>query len=94
MADPVFQELRALNALITSSLDSIESTLRTRGQKFPSPRDPFTLESEAPRNAFDVLLSCQILTAAATQLIAAVQPPGLTTFITAMQVRASGRDLL
>lgn len=87
MTDITFQELRTLNAFITSSLDSIESTLQARGQQFPSPSQPFTPETEAPRNAPDVMVSCQILTAAATQLIAAVRPPGITAITTATQVR-------
>ena len=94
MADVVFQELRALNALITSSLDSIESTMRSRGHRFPSRSELFTPEGEAPRNAPDVMLSCQVLAAAANQLIAAVQPPGMTTFLMAMQVRARMTCLL
>ena len=93
MLDVAFQALRSLNAIITNSLDSIEATLRKNGQQFPSPSQSFTMKSEAPRHAQEILLACDVLSAVATRLIVAVQPPMVTALVAALQVTSFGNLL-
>ncbi|KAI0314822.1 S-adenosyl-L-methionine-dependent methyltransferase [Amylostereum chailletii] len=71
-------ELRSLVQILTSSIDTIEDTLRDSGFDFPSPHTPFTEESEAARYVPAVMDAVANMTAAATQLASYVRPPTMT----------------
>jgi hypothetical protein len=94
--DSTLQELKALSRLISQSIDAIEGTLQSRGQKFPSLSEPFSTESEASRMAADVLDECSVITAAAAQLVAAVRPPTATAMfaITEYQISSALRSAI
>ncbi|KAJ3553485.1 hypothetical protein NM688_g3587 [Phlebia brevispora] len=87
--DPAFQELRALVALISDSLDSMEHTVCSRGQTFPSMHKPYSPESEAARSVPEGLKASSVIVAAASQLIAAVRPPAISALVTALQYHVS-----
>ncbi len=78
--DSALAELRALSNLINPSIDA------SRGEKFPSPYEPVSKETEAPRMAPDVRSAYSNVVAAAAQLIASIRPPASTIVITAIQV--------
>ena len=82
-------DLRALCDLIKSSVDSIEAALDSRSQTFPSPNEPFSLQSEAARMSPDVLGPSSIIVSAAAQLIATVRLPILTLGVSSGAVRDS-----
>lgn len=86
MNDPAFQELRALSALISSSLNTIENLLHSRGHKFPSLHEPYNADSEVGRLAPDVARACSTVVSAAGQLIAAVRTPFATARVAAVEV--------
>ncbi|KAI0314821.1 S-adenosyl-L-methionine-dependent methyltransferase [Amylostereum chailletii] len=71
-------ELRSLVQILTSSIDTIEDTLRDSGLDFPSPHTPFTDESEAARHVPAVMDVVANMTSAATQLASYVRPPTMT----------------
>ena len=84
--DATVQELRSLVALISQSLDTIESTTIAHSATFPSLREPFTQESEAVRSLPEVAGACNVLISAAAQLIASVRSPGMSAIMTGLQV--------
>lgn len=84
--DPALHELKALSRLITRSIESIESTLGSRGEAFPRADEPFAMQTEACRMAPDILQACGVVSSAAAQLIACVRPAGLSLLVTAQQV--------
>lgn len=79
MASPV-SGLRALLAVISKSIDTIEESCRARGLNFPSLDEPFTVESDAARTDPTVQEASTLIAAAAYQLVATVQQPHKTIF--------------
>ena len=84
--DVGLDELRALSRIIQTSIDKLEASLTARGEKFPSPNEPYTQESEAGRNAPDALSAVNNIVAAAGPLIAVASPPGQSLGNLAIQV--------
>lgn len=83
-------ELHALVNILQSTVDKLDETMASRGQTYPSLDDPYSVESEAPRNSPDVLALCDVLVSAAGQLIAAARPTPTSSLLTALQVWISG----
>ncbi|EMD33481.1 hypothetical protein CERSUDRAFT_87325 [Gelatoporia subvermispora B] len=79
MSSPV-AALRALQEIISSSIDRIEESCKSRGLDFPSLDEPFTPENDAARADPAVQEASTLLAAAAHQLIATVQQPQKTIF--------------
>jgi len=67
--------LSALSNIISSQVAEIESFLNDKNHSFPSLNEPFSPESEAARMNPKILISIQLLAAAADQLINTVRPP-------------------
>ena len=72
--------LRALQNIITTSIDQIEESCKSRGLDFPSLDEPFTGENDAARADPVVQEASTLLAAAAHQLVATVQQPQKTIF--------------
>ncbi|KAI0771380.1 O-methyltransferase-domain-containing protein [Irpex lacteus] len=89
LIDSPVSELRALSDLIKTSVDRIEALCTERGQSYPLSDSPFTLESEAPRMAADVIAAGAIIVSAAAQLIAAVRPPRVGIIAQGVQYHVS-----
>ena len=79
-------ELRALVAVIQSSVDKLEETMALRNQTYPSLNTLYSSESEAPRTSADVLALGDLVISAAAQLIAAVRPTPISPLLTSLQV--------
>lgn len=79
-------ELRALVDILQSTVDKLDETMTSRGQIYPSLDDPYSVESEAPRNSPDILALCDVLVSAAGQLIATARPTPTSSLLTALQV--------
>ena len=58
-------ELRALVDILRTTVDKLDATMASRGQTYPSLDSAYTADSEAPRNAPDVLALCDVLVNAA-----------------------------
>lgn len=82
-------ELRALVDILKSTVDKLDETMASRGQIYPSLDEPYSVQSEAPRNSPDVLALCDILVSAAGQLIAAARPTPTSSLLTALQVNVT-----
>jgi hypothetical protein len=82
-------ELKALAAIIQSSIEEIEAVVSTNSFTLPSPNQTFSLESEAPRMHPAIQSAGALITSAASQLITLVRPAPLTLFDVAMQVMLS-----
>lgn len=80
-------ELKALVHIIQSSITAIESTLLSKETTFPSPKTPFTVESEGVRQLPEVKQACSLIVSAATQLVSAVRSPGDTIMSLTLSVR-------
>ncbi|KAJ7730737.1 S-adenosyl-L-methionine-dependent methyltransferase [Mycena metata] len=83
-------ELKALAGIITTSIATIEASLKENSLAYPSPRAvPFTPQSESGRNIPEVQLAGSNIVAAASQLISIVRPPPLTLIAYALQFHVS-----
>ncbi|KAI0059947.1 S-adenosyl-L-methionine-dependent methyltransferase [Artomyces pyxidatus] len=82
-------ELKALADIIKASVERIEQTVNAHSLTFPSPHTSFSPESEAARNLPEVIAAGSLISAAASQLSALVQPPPLTIISLAMQFHVS-----
>ena len=82
-------DLKALRDIISSSVDSIVDICESEGKPFPSLNEPVQLSEFTPdgiRNNTKVLDAVGLIVAAATQLIATVNPPSVTLTTSAFRV--------
>ncbi|KAI0315782.1 S-adenosyl-L-methionine-dependent methyltransferase [Amylostereum chailletii] len=77
-------ELKALSSIINTSIEKIESNLKTSKLQFPSIYTPFTFESEAPRAVPEIRDASALIASAAAQMIATVRPPPASVCTSAM----------
>ena len=80
-------ELKALSAIVQSSIEQIEGVVSANSFTFPSPDSTFSPESEAPRLHPAIQSAGALITSAAAQLITIVRPAPLTLFDITMQVK-------
>ncbi|TFY78717.1 hypothetical protein EWM64_g5297 [Hericium alpestre] len=73
-------ELKALSNIIRENIDRLEATCKANGLEYPSSKAPYGPESEAARNLPDAMEAGSLIVSAATQLVAAVNPPPMTMF--------------
>ena len=69
------EELKALAEIINDSIASIESTVASKGLRFPSSSTAMTMQSEEARLLPDVERRCSLIISAATQLACTVRSP-------------------
>ena len=84
--DPNIGELRALSNLIQFAIDDLETGLIARKEAFPSPDEPFSMESEAARMTPEAQTAVTNIVAAAAQLMAVTQSPVMRLLATTVQV--------
>lgn len=80
------RDLVALAELVTASVNAIVESCGGLDGSFPSPDDPFDLDSEAIRSRPDVQKHSTVLLAATTQLAATVRSPLSSLIIHAFSV--------
>ncbi|KII89673.1 hypothetical protein PLICRDRAFT_560195 [Plicaturopsis crispa FD-325 SS-3] len=78
-----------LAKLISDSVSKIDSACQKRGVQLPTLDDPFTPESESPRNDPDISEAASDIIAAAAHLIAIVRPAPITLITTGLQMHIS-----
>jgi len=79
-------ELKALGNIIQSSIEQIEAVVSANSFIFPSPDSTFSPESDAPHKHPAVQSATSLITSAAAQLIARVQPAPLSVLDASTQV--------
>jgi len=79
-------ELKALANIIQSSVGDIEAAVNANAFTFPSPKTPFSFESEAPHMHPSIQAAGSLITSAAAQLMAIVRPAPLVILDVTMQV--------
>ena len=83
------QELRELVKLVNTSFEDIEKACTTKNADLPALNGTFSWEAEGILNDPEVERASSVITAAASQLSAAVRSPMLSLFATANQVNAA-----
>jgi hypothetical protein len=79
--------LRALSAIISNGINTIDTTCTDLKLQFPSPDDPFTPSSHAPHLDPKIIEASSAVISATTQIAAIVRPAPVTVFQSALQVR-------
>jgi hypothetical protein len=86
MSKDTLEELKALAAIIQSSIKRIEDVVNVNSYTFPSSDSTFSPETEAPRMHPVIHEAGSYITSAAAQLITLVRPAPLTLLDVSMQV--------
>ncbi|KII89666.1 hypothetical protein PLICRDRAFT_108610 [Plicaturopsis crispa FD-325 SS-3] len=81
--------MASLAKLISESVTKIETNCAQRGVQLPTLDDPFSPESEAPRNDPEILDATAKIVAAAAQLIALVRPAPSSLVTASLQMHVS-----
>ena len=87
LSQDTLSELKALANIIQSSVEQIEGVVSVNSFNFPSPDEPFSIESETPRMDPAIRSAGSLITSAAAQLTTLVRPAPLTLLDLMMQVK-------
>jgi hypothetical protein len=85
-ASDALAELKALSALIQTSIENIEAAVSKNKVEFPSLSTPLTLASESVRNIPEIAESISTLVPAALQIVSVARSPMVSMLAGAVQV--------